>query len=117
MSSKVPFISKEIVWLSTVPRIVFLAVLCLAFYQLDRKYFFQFAFIVFLIVTFGLRRFAFPAAVRRSVALIRDANFADAIPHIERSIEFYSKHLWIDKYRFVLMVSSSKMGRGSKSSS
>lgn len=110
MSSKVPFVNKEIGWLSIVPRILFLGILCLAFYQLDRRYYFQFAFIVFLIVTFGLRRFSFPAAVRTSIALIREAKFEAAIPYIKKSIEFYNRHPWIDKYRFLLMISSSKLG-------
>ena len=110
MSSKVPFIKKEIVWLSIVPRLLFIGILCLAFYPLDKKYFFQVAFIGFLIVTFGLRRVAFPADIRTSITLIREAKFEEAIPFIKRSIEFYSKHPWIDKYRFLLMISSSKLG-------
>jgi tetratricopeptide (TPR) repeat protein len=108
MSSKVPFVKKEIAWLSLIPRLLYLGLLCLAFYPLDKKNFFIYAIIVHSIITFGLRKLAFPAVVHSSVALIKEAKFEEAIPYIKESIDYYDKRPWIDKYRFLLMVSSSK---------
>lgn len=110
MSSKVPFVKQETVWLALVPRILFIGVLCVVYYQWDRKSYFAFGFITYLIIWYGLRTIAFPMEVRKSIKLIKEEKFGEAIPYIEKSIEFYNKHSWIDKYRFLLMVSSSKRG-------
>jgi hypothetical protein len=110
MPSKVPFVKQETVWLAVVPRILFIGVLCIVYYQWDRNNFFVLGFITYLIVWYGLRTFAFPKDVHKSIKLIREEKFKEAVPYIERSIEFYNKHPWIDKYRFLLMVSSSKRG-------
>ncbi|HMH10746.1 MAG TPA: tetratricopeptide repeat protein, partial [Candidatus Nitrosopolaris rasttigaisensis] len=66
--------------------------------------------ITYLIIWYGLRTMAFPKDVHKSIRFIKEEKFGEAIPYIERSIEFYNKHSWIDKYRFLLMVSSSKRG-------
>jgi hypothetical protein len=110
MSSKVPFVQQEIVWLAIVPRLLFIGILCMVYYQWDKRNFVVFGFITYLIVWYGLRAIAFPGDVHKSIRLIREEKFREAIPHIERSIDFYTKHPWIDKYRFLLMVSSSKRG-------
>ena len=109
MRSKVPFVKKEIAWLSLIPRLLYLGLLCLAFYPLDKKNFFIYAIIVHSLITFGLRKWALPAVVHSSVALIKEGKFEEAIPYIKESIDYYDKHPWIDKYRFLLMVSSSKL--------
>jgi hypothetical protein len=108
MSSKVPFVKKEIAWLSLIPRLLLLGLLCLVFYQFDKRTFFLYALIVHTAITYGMRRFAFPSVVHTSVALIKEAKFEEAIPYIKESIDYYDKHPWIDKYRFLLMISSSK---------
>lgn len=50
----------------------------------------------------------FPNSLYDGIALIKQSKFKDAIPVIQESIEFYDKRSWIDKYRFVLLISSSK---------
>jgi tetratricopeptide (TPR) repeat protein len=110
MSSKVPFVKQETVWLAIIPHIIVIGILCMVYYQWDRRNYFVFGFITYLIIWYGLRTMAFPKEVHKSIRLIKEEKFGEAIPYIERSIEFYNKHLWIDKYRFLLMVSSSKRG-------
>jgi len=110
MSSKVPFVKQETVWLALVPRILFIGILSMVYHQWDRKNYLVFGFITYLIIWYGLRTMAFPKEVHKSIGLIKEEKFDEAIPYIERSIEFYNKHSWIDKYRFLLMVSSSKRG-------
>jgi tetratricopeptide (TPR) repeat protein len=110
MSSKVPFVKQETVWLAIIPHILVIGILCMVYYQWDRKNYFAFGFITYVIIWYGLRTMAFPKDVHKSIGLIKEEKFGEAIPYIERSIEYYNKHLWIDKYRFLLMVSSSKRG-------
>jgi hypothetical protein len=110
MSSKVPFVKQETVWLAVVPHILLIAILCLVYYQWDRKNYFIFSFLTYLIIWYGLRTIAYPKDVHKSIRLIKEEKFDEAIPYIERSIVFYTRHAWIDKYRFLLIVSSSKRG-------
>jgi len=49
-----------------------------------------------------------PRAVYTSTELIREAEFDKAIPLLDKSIEYFNKHPLIDKYRILLMISSSK---------
>jgi hypothetical protein len=110
MSSQVPFVKQETVWLAIVPHILVIGILCMIYHQWDRKNYFAFAFITYLIIWYGLRTIAYPRDVHKSIRLIKEEKFGEAIPYIERSIQYYNKHSWIDKYRFLLMVSSSKRG-------
>ena len=41
--------------------------------------------------------------------LVRQQNFRDAIPFFEKSVDFFDKNSWLDKYRFVVLLSSSNM--------
>lgn len=107
-TSKVPFVEPEIIWLAIIPRILFIGILCLTYYQWDKKNFFLFAFVTYLIIWLGLRKLSYPKDVYKGINLIKEKKFDAAIPCIKRSIEFYSKHSWIDKHRILLMISSSK---------
>lgn len=33
----------------------------------------------------------------------------DAIPHFEKSYEFFARHIWMDKYRYLVMLSSGRL--------
>lgn len=42
--------------------------------------------------------------------LIRKGDFLNAIPHFEQSYTYFSEKIWLDKWRFVVMLSTSQMG-------
>jgi tetratricopeptide (TPR) repeat protein len=46
---------------------------------------------------------------RRGVRLTRQQKFSEAIPFFEKSVDYFSKNSLIDKYRFLTLLSSSKM--------
>jgi tetratricopeptide (TPR) repeat protein len=46
---------------------------------------------------------------RAGMALMRRDLFQDALPHFERSFEFFSKHKWLDEWRGLFLLSSSRM--------
>lgn len=41
--------------------------------------------------------------------LTKQEKYLDAIPHFEKSYDFFKKHNWLDKYRYLTLLSSSKM--------
>lgn len=108
MAPKVAFVKQETNWLALIPKISVIGILCLCFYPLDKQNFFVIAFAVYLVLTFLARKFFFQNALHEGIKLIREAKFGEAIPFIEKTIGYYTKHSWIDKYRFLLLISSAK---------
>ncbi len=41
--------------------------------------------------------------------LIKRHRFTEAIPFFEKSADFFSKNGWVDKYRFLTLLSASKL--------
>lgn len=63
---------------------------------------------VYLVISFGLRRFI-PRDHRAGIALSRREMFAQALPCFERSYEFFTRHRWLDDWRFITLLSSSRI--------
>jgi tetratricopeptide (TPR) repeat protein len=112
MTSKVPFIKQEINWLAIVPRLFLISILCFVFYHFlgatDKHNFFIFAFIVYLLIAFALRKLFLPLVLHQGIQLIKEEKFEQAIPFIQKTVDYYTKNSWIDKFRFLLLISSSK---------
>jgi tetratricopeptide (TPR) repeat protein len=70
------------------------------------------AFIVGGCVYIGLSfclRYSMSGAHRRGMNHFKLGDYAAAIPEFEVSYEFFSRHLWIDRYRFLTLLSSSRI--------
>jgi len=46
---------------------------------------------------------------RHGIRLVRQNKFIEAIPFFERSVNYFTKNKWIDKFRSLTLLSSSKM--------
>ena len=108
MSSKVPLAKQETDLLAFIPRILFIAILCFCFYPLEKKFFLLIAVFAYLMLVQLSRFFFLPNVLYKSTGLIRKANFEMAIPVIKECIEYFRKRDWVDKYRFPLLISTSK---------
>ena len=62
----------------------------------------------YLVLSFGLRNLV-AKNHRKGVNLVKQQKFADAIPYFQKSVDYFSKNAWVDKYRFLIILSSSKM--------
>jgi len=58
---------------------------------------------------FFLLRFGVPFHHRKGVALYKKGSFKEAIPFFEKSYGFFKQNEWIDKYRYVILLSSSRI--------
>jgi tetratricopeptide (TPR) repeat protein len=108
MTSKVPFVKQETNWFALIPKLAVIGILCLCFYPLDRNKFFILAFFVYLILTYTARHLFFPAVMHEGLKLIKEEKFEQAIPSVQKTIDYYTKKAWVDKFRFLLLISSSK---------
>ena len=61
---------------------------------------------VYLLYSFG-SRMLIPRDHRAGIALSRQQRFEDAIPRFQKSLEFFDRHDWIDRYRSIVLMSPS----------
>ena len=46
---------------------------------------------------------------RKGISLVKKGNYAQAIEEFKKSHEFFLRYSWIDKYRFLTLLSSSRI--------
>lgn len=107
MSSGQPII-KQIAWVSVpiqiVIMILFMAVF--SFAQMDEPI--LLGALTYLLVVILVRRFVLREH-RRGIAFFKRKQYTEAIDHFKESYDFFTKHKWVDRYRFVTTFSSSRI--------
>ncbi len=107
MSSKTPIV-RQVAWISLFPQLTFMGLLILSFYLFGSNEPILHGTLTYLAISFGLRTFI-PKDHLHGMKLVREQKFSEAIPFFKRSFDFFSGKLWIDKFRFITLLSSSKM--------
>lgn len=109
MASSKPVI-RQIAWISVIPQGVYIALLyalCKALgepAELCRC----FALIGYLLTHF-LLRYLVPRNHRKGISLFKSGRYSQAIGEFEKSYAYFTRHAWIDKYRMIVLFSSSKI--------
>lgn len=104
--SKTPMI-RQVSILASLPYLIVLAGFVYVGTQLSSEYGVLWALALFLLLRFLLRKI--PRYHRTGIRLVRQQQFAEAIPCFVRSFEFFEKQLWLDRYRSVLLLSPSSV--------
>jgi hypothetical protein len=107
MASSLPIV-RQIAWLSLLPQIAILLLIIAIVHLLGGQEPLLVGAVAYLVVSFILRLTIARHHVR-GMGLIRREHFADAIPHFFNSYEFFTKHAWVDRWRAVTMLSSSRI--------
>ncbi|MDH3228882.1 MAG: hypothetical protein OEN55_03715 [Alphaproteobacteria bacterium] len=107
MASTPPII-KQIAWLSVVPQLAIGAVLVLAADLLGAGNPLLAAAVAYLALFFPLR-WLVASHHRKGIALIKKQDFEPAIDEFQKSYRFFQNHPWVDTYRYVTLLSSSRM--------
>ena len=107
MASKKPLV-KQIAWLSVFPQIAFLMAMIFFARYLGFQNFILPGVIIYLAISFPLR-FGIPRHHRKGIALFKKGSFVEAIPFFEKSYDFFKKNSWIDRYRYITLLSSSQI--------
>jgi tetratricopeptide (TPR) repeat protein len=107
MASNVPTV-RQVAWISMVPQLLFMGLLVFGYYLLGTQDFILYGALTYLVISLGLR-YLIPSDHRQGMTLVKQKYFQQAIPYFQKSYDFFTKYSWIDKYRFITLLSSSKM--------
>ncbi len=107
MASNVPTI-RQVSWISVIPQIAFMLILIFIYHKLNLKDPALYGAITYLALSMTLRNLV-PKSHREGLKLTKEHKFENAISKFENSYKFFTENNWIDKYRFITLMSSSKM--------
>lgn len=105
--SKTPTV-KQIHWLYVAFQVAVMLLLAYAFKLNGSTNPLLAAAVVFFVLTMALRTFI-ASPHRYGMRLARRQNFSQALLAFEKSVAFFEKHSWVDEFRFITLLSSSKM--------
>ncbi len=105
MASKRPIV-KQVAWISIFPHVFIMACIVLSAKLIGIQSYLMTGAIIYLLISF-LLRFGIPSQHRKGIALLRNDSFLEAIPFFEKSYAFFKRNPWIDKYRYITLLSSS----------
>ena len=111
MGSNVPVV-KQVAWISLIPHLVVMIALACTCYLCgvsDPRAALLLGLILYWIIVFAIKMLT-ASDHRKGMSLVRKEEFLGAIPHFEASFLYFTEHDWIDKYRYLTMLSSSAMG-------
>ena len=107
MASSVPTI-RQLSWLSVVPQLIVIGLLIFLYHLADFDEPFIFGALTYSLLAFGLRNLI-ATNHRQGMRFVKQQKFADALPCFEKSVDYFTKNNWVDKYRYLTLLSSSKM--------
>ena len=85
-----------------------MGIIMLIWFQFNKTEFVTYGALTYLIISQSLRR-TITREHRKGMDKIKLEDFENAIPHFENSYEFFKRHHWLDKYRYLTLLSSGKM--------
>ncbi|UIR57320.1 tetratricopeptide repeat protein [Sphingobacterium sp. SRCM116780] len=68
----------------------------------------HYSVIIYLLLLIVLKT-AVPLSHKKGMSLIKKGEFRKAIEKFENSVTFFTKNAWVDKFRYITILSSSKM--------
>lgn len=107
MNAKTPTI-RQTAWISVIPQLGVMGLIILIWWQINPDKAVINGAITYLIISFSLRRIV-ARDHRKGMQLVKTQNFETAIPFFEKSYDFFSRNDWIDKYRYLTLLSSSRI--------
>ena len=109
MSSGKPII-RQVAWVSVIPR--FILVMALLLILSIYVYPFELAVIIALMAYIGIsmlmRQFV-PCNHRKGIMLYKKGDYAQAIKEYKKSYDFFCRHPWVDKYRYITLLSTNRI--------
>jgi tetratricopeptide (TPR) repeat protein len=107
MATNVPIV-RQIAWISLIPQLLLMGLLIYIFHLLELEYALLYGAATYLVLSFVLRNFV-TKDHGQGMKLVKQQKFVEAIPFFEKSVDFFTRNTWVDKYRFLTLLSSSKM--------
>jgi tetratricopeptide (TPR) repeat protein len=105
MASQTPMI-RQVSWMAMIPSIIALVIATSIGFSVDPENGVLWGIIAFAACSLASRELI-PRAHRAGIRLTKQKQFAEAIPKFQESFDFLERHPWIDKFRSVILLSSS----------
>lgn len=106
--SNVPVVRSRLNWLYLLPQIILMYLLIRLFDEWTVEWGWMIAIIVYLVLRFLLQSVV-TKDHRKGIRKIQQLKFEEALVCFKNSADFFTKNSWVDKYRFITLLSSSKM--------
>lgn len=107
MAKGIPTI-RTIAWVSLIPQMLLVLLIIYIYHLFNLSEPILFGCLTYLIISYTLRTYVM-SDFRKGMQLCKAHQFKDAIPFFEKNIKFLKDKRWLDKYRYILLLSSSKM--------
>ena len=108
MASNVPVV-KQVGWLSLVPQLSVMGLLIAVCYLVSgAENAILYGALIYLGISFTFRNVV-AKDHREGMRLVKHYNYVEAIPCFDKSYKYFTKNTWVDTYRYLTLLSSSKM--------
>ncbi len=105
MASQTPVI-RQISWTRAIPALLIIAVAASVGFLIDPRNGVLWGIIACFLYSLASREII-AHAHRAGIRLTKQKRFAEAIPKFQESLAFFERHPWIDRFRSVILLSSS----------
>lgn len=101
---------RQAAWISMLPQLFVMGVLVVIFSLFVKPFWLAIylGVMTYLAASFTLER-CIPHHHKKGISLCKRGNYVQAVEEFKKSYHFFSRHLWIDRYRYLTMLSSSKV--------
>jgi tetratricopeptide (TPR) repeat protein len=105
----IPFIRGKIIWSYIIPQVILILTIfwAVSLYVKD-GYEIYYGIIIYWIILILLRNLV-AKAHRKGVALMKRNDFGQAIVYFQKSVDYFDENPWVDKYRYITLLSASRM--------
>ncbi len=107
MNSKVPT-TRQRNWISILPHIIVMGIIIFIWNLIAPKEAFLYGAITYLLISYLLRNLI-PRDHRSGIKNNNSGKFKEAISDFQKSYSFFTEYEWVDNYRFIVLLSSSKI--------
>jgi len=107
MSSAQPTI-RQVKWISLIPQLSIMGVLIYIYCLIKVSDPVLYGILTYLSLSIALRQII-PRYHRKGISYYKVKQYEKAIVEFKKSYEFFKKHRWIDKNRFIVLLSSSRI--------
>jgi len=106
MKTNIPMV-KTVAWISLIPQLLILSLIVFLFYLSGNKNFSTLAALSYLLLSTVLK-YTVTRFHRKGIMQTKAGKFLSAVNSFEKSANFFAKYEWVDKYRYITALSSSK---------
>lgn len=107
MASKVP-VTRYISWPALVLQFVILWLIMIVYtiYGITEPIYAGAA--TYLVLSIGLKKWVFGRYHSKGMRLVKQEKFLEAVPWFEKSFDYFTRHRFVERYRYLLLLSASR---------